>query len=95
MPAARPGTAGPANSVAAVGPSYDGMLIWVLASDQPASVRGAVFVDEMNVESIDAARRGRRRTDHRPISHRVGKERRSGVRAQEQLARVRCMPLSV
>jgi pimeloyl-ACP methyl ester carboxylesterase len=45
---------GLSNSLIAVGHSYGGLLIQVLAGEHPTAVRGLVFVDPMNVEFIDA-----------------------------------------
>lgn len=44
---------GLADSLIAVGHSYGGLLIPVLAAEHPAAVRGLVFVDPMNAEFID------------------------------------------
>jgi pimeloyl-ACP methyl ester carboxylesterase len=45
---------GLANALIALGHSYGGLLIPVLAGEHPDAVRGLVFLDAMNVEFIDA-----------------------------------------
>jgi pimeloyl-ACP methyl ester carboxylesterase len=42
------------DALIALGHSYGGMLIPVLAGEHPTAVRGLVFLDAMNVEFIDA-----------------------------------------
>ncbi len=55
------------HSLILLGHSYGGLLIQVLASEQPVAVRGLVFVDAMNVEFIDAIGGAEGLTSH-PLS---------------------------
>jgi pimeloyl-ACP methyl ester carboxylesterase len=55
------------HSLIVLGHSWGGMLILVLASEQPGAVRGLVFLDAMNVEFIDAIGGAEGLTSH-PLS---------------------------
>jgi len=55
------------NSLILLGHSYGGLLILVLANEQPNAVRGLVFLDAMNVEFIDAIGGAEGLTSH-PLS---------------------------
>jgi pimeloyl-ACP methyl ester carboxylesterase len=94
-----------AQSLIAVGHSYGGMLIPVLASEHPVAVSGLVFLDAMNVEFIDYLGGAQNLIHHRlmqfPIdrSHpeALPKPQRAALRVEAGLpgtvATVRAMPV--
>lgn len=57
------------NSLILLGHSWGGMLILVLANEQPGAVRGMVFLDAMNVEFIDAIGGAEGLTSHPLAQH--------------------------